>query len=102
VPLTCWTGTLSAQHRRSWARSGGRPEPAPGGGGEQRHVGVRQDPVIAERAAEQVGGHDRHALGVHALVVGAVDAQQRARAGAEQPTDGLGFQRIVSSVRSSR
>ena len=35
-----------------WARSGGRAEAGPGGGGEQFHVGVRQHPVIAEGAAE--------------------------------------------------
>jgi hypothetical protein len=50
-------------------------------------------PVIAKRAAEQMGGHDRYALGVSAAAVdvGAVDAQQRGRTGAEQPAERLGF-----------
>ena len=30
-------------------------EPGPGGGGDQLHLGVGQDPVTAERAAEQAG-----------------------------------------------
>jgi len=56
-------------------------------------MGVRQHPVVAERAAEQVGGDDRHALGVQAAAVdvGAVDAQQRGGAGTEQPAERLGF-----------
>jgi hypothetical protein len=74
-----------------WAWSGGRAEAGPGGGGEQLHVGVGKDPVIAECAVEQVGGDDRHALGVQAatLDVGAVDAQQGVDAGAEQPANRL-------------
>jgi len=46
-----------------WAGSGGRAQVGPGGGGQQRHLGVRQHPLKAERAAEQVGRHDRHTLG---------------------------------------
>jgi len=41
-------------------------EPGPGGGGDQLHLGVGQDPVTAERAAEQAGRHDGHALGMQA------------------------------------
>ena len=75
----CW--------RLAW--SGGRAQAAPGSGGEQVDVGVRQHPVIAKRAAEQVGGHDRHALHVQAAAVdmGAVHAHHRGSAGAEQPAD---------------
>jgi hypothetical protein len=53
-------------------------EPGPDGGGDQPHLGVGQDPVTAERAAEQTGRHDGHALGVQAAAmdVGAVDAHQ--------------------------
>jgi hypothetical protein len=59
-------------------RSGGRVEPGPGGGGEQLHLGVGKDPVIAERAAEQAGRHDGHALGMQATAmdVDAVAAPQ--------------------------
>jgi hypothetical protein len=68
-------------------------EPGPGGGGEQFHLGVGEDPVMAERAAELAGRHDGHALGVQAaaLDVGAVDAPQREGVGAQQPADRLGF-----------
>jgi hypothetical protein len=70
---------------------GGRTESAASGGGEQLHVGVRQHSVIAERAAEQVSGHDRHALGVQAaaLHVGAEDPQQRRGPGAQHAADHL-------------
>lgn len=46
---------------------------------------------MAERVAEPCGGHDRYALGVHAaaLDVGAVNAQQRGGAGAQQAADRL-------------
>jgi hypothetical protein len=75
------------------ATSGSQPQPHSGGGGQRLNVAVRQHPVIAKRVAEQMGGHDRHALGVQAaaLDVGVVDAQQRGRAGAEQVADRLGF-----------
>ena len=83
--------------------SGGRAEAGPDGGGQQVDVGVRQHPVIAQRAAEQVGGHDRHALGVQAaaLDVGAVDAQQRGDPVLSSRPITCASQRIVSSVRSS-
>jgi hypothetical protein len=65
------------------ASSGGQAKAGPGGGGEQLDVGVQRHPVIAERNAEQVGGHDRHALDVQAATVdvGAVDAPQRRQPG---------------------
>ena len=54
-------------------------EPGPGGGGEQLHLGIGQDPVITERAAEQAGRHDPYALGVQAAAMdmGAMHTQQR-------------------------
>ena len=61
---TAWSMALAG-----WARSGGRAEAGPGGGSEQLDVAVRQHPVIAERTAEQMGGHDRHALGVQAAAL---------------------------------
>jgi hypothetical protein len=68
-------------------------EPGPGGGGEQPHLGVGQDPVTAERAAEQAGRHDGHALGVQAAAmdVGAMHAQQPDRPGAKDAADDLSF-----------
>jgi hypothetical protein len=71
--------------RQPSIRSGRRPQPHADGAGQQFHVGVRQHPVIAKHTAEQVGGHDRYALSVQAAAVdvGAVNAQQRGRTGAE-------------------
>ena len=68
-------------------------EPGPGGGGEQRHLGVEKDPVTAERAAELAGGHDGHALGVQAAAMdlGAVHAHQGVDPGAQQPSQRLGL-----------
>ena len=66
-------------------------EPGPGGGREQLHLGVARDPVIAERAAEQVGKDDGHAPGVQAAApdVAAVDAHRRGGTGAERLADQL-------------
>ena len=82
------SGDEPARYMRNVA-VGGWVKQRPRGSGEQLHVGVRQHPLIAERAAEQVRGHDRHALHVQAAAVdmGAVHAHHRGSAGAEQPAD---------------
>jgi len=69
----------------------------PGGGWSRRWWRAtpprrRKDPVIAERAAEQAGRHDGHALGVQAAAMdaGAV-MQARGGVGVQQVADRLGF-----------
>src|SRR5215208_8448854 len=61
------------------AGSGGRAQPHPGGSGVPLDVGVREHLVVAEGAADQGGGDDRHALGAQptALDVGTMDADER-------------------------
>jgi hypothetical protein len=77
-------------------------EPGPGGGGEQLHVGVGKDPVITERAAEQAGRHDGHALGMQATAmdVGTVDAHQGVVWVPSRRPTAPASQRTVSRVRS--
>jgi hypothetical protein len=64
-------------------------------GGVASHPTSASDSIRSKPSAlrEQVGGDDRHALGVQAAVVdvGAVNAQQGVDAGAEQPAHCLGF-----------
>jgi hypothetical protein len=54
-------------------------EPGLGGGGDQLHLGVGKDPVIAERAAEQAGRHDGHALGVQVVAMDVACWRRNAR-----------------------
>jgi hypothetical protein len=75
------------------AGSGGRTQPHPDGRGVPLDVDLRQQLVIAEGAAEQGDGDDRHPLGAQPSVldVGAMHTDQRGDRDAEHAAEGLGL-----------
>src|SRR5215207_5797053 len=75
------------------AGSGARAQPHPHASGVPLDVDLRQHLVIAEGAAEQAGGDDRHALGAQpaTLDVGAMHADERGDRDAQEAAEGLGL-----------